>query len=67
MVSHTTTKHRRYPTISVADAHWADGLDFLKNTTVLAKYLIDSLLQVVGNILFHVNTNKTEMICFKRE
>ena len=46
---------------------YADYLMLLANAPVQAESLLHSLEQAAGSIGLHINANKTEFMCFKRE
>ena len=48
------------------DADYANDIALLANTPTQAKTLLHSLEQVAGGIGLHVNTDKTEYICFNQ-
>ena len=58
-------KSWQYPTETVSDADYSENLALLTNAPAEAESLVHSLEQVVENISFYVNTNKTEFTCFK--
>ena len=57
----------RYPAETIIVADYADDLALLANTPAQAKFLLYSLDQRAWRISFHVDANKTEYSCFKRE
>ena len=48
------------------DADYANDIAFLTNTTTQAKSLLYSLNQAARGIGLHVNTDKTEYMCFNQ-
>ena len=51
----------------MTDADYADDIALLANTPIQAISRLHSLEQAAGGINLHVNANKTENMCFKRE
>ena len=51
----------------MTDAEYTDDRALLKKSPVQAKSLLNSLKLVAGGICTHMNANKTEFMCFKRE
>ena len=49
------------------DADYTDNLAFLTNKTVQAESQLHSLKRAAGSIDFYMNSNKTELLCFKQE
>ena len=47
--------------------HYADDIALLANTPTQAKTLVHNLEQAAGEIGLHVNTMKTEYLCFNQE
>ena len=47
--------------------NYSDDIVLLSNTPALAESLLHSLEQVAGGIILHVNTDKTEHMCFNRK
>ena len=60
-------RSRRYPTATTSDAHHSDDIGLLANTPTQAKSLLPNLEQVVDDISFHVNSEKTEKMCFNQD
>ena len=52
------------PQKTITDTDVADDIALLTNTPTLAKSLLHSLEQAAGGIDLHVNTDKTEYMCF---
>ena len=59
-------RSRRYPAQTITDMDHADDIAFLANTPAQAKSLLHSLEQVASGIGLHVNTDKTEYMCFNQ-
>ena len=59
-------RNRRYPTQTITDEDYADDIALLANTPAQAETLPHSLEQAAGGIGFHVNTDKTEYMCFNQ-
>ena len=49
------------------DADFTDGLMLLTNTPVQAEYLLHSLELVARDIILYINSDKTELMCFKQD
>ena len=60
-------RSRRYPAETITNADYADAMAFLANTPAQAESLLHSLEHAARGIGLHVNANKTEQMCFKRE
>ena len=56
-----------YPAETMADADYTDDLMLLGSTPAQGKPFLHSLEQAAWCIDLHMNANKTEFICFKRE
>ena len=56
-----------YPGETVIDAHYANDLVLFANTPAQAESYCTLQEQTGGGIGLHVNTNKTEYMCFKWE
>ena len=56
----------RYPAQTTMDLDYTDDIVLLANTPTQAKTLLHSLKQVAAGIGFHVNTEKTEYMCFNQ-
>ena len=56
----TKERSRRYPAQTITDADYADDIALLANAK------LQSLERVVAGIGLHVNTHKTEYMCFKQ-
>ena len=59
-------RSRRYPTQTIMEADYADDIVLLANTTTQAETLLHSLEWVAAGIGLHVNTDKTEYMCFNQ-
>ena len=57
-------RSKRYPTQKITDTDYTDDIALLANSPAQAKSLLNSLEQVAGGISLHVNTDKTEYMCF---
>ena len=57
---------RRYLTQTITDADYTNDIVLLANTSTQAKTLLHSLEQATAGIGLHVNTRKTEYICFNQ-
>ena len=60
-------RSRRYPSETITDANYANGIALLINTPTQVEFLLHSLEQVAGGIGLHVNVDKTEYMCFNQE
>ena len=59
-------RSRRYPARTITNADYADDIALLANTPAQAKSLLHSLGRAAGDIGLHVNTDKTEFMCFNQ-
>ena len=59
-------KSRRYSVQSIADVDDADGIALLANTPAPVESLLHGLERAAGGIGLHVNTDKTEYMCFNQ-
>ena len=59
-------RSRRYPAKTITDADYADDIALLANTPNQAKTLLHSLERAATGIGFHVNTHKTEYMCYNQ-
>ena len=57
-------RSRRYPAQTIRDTDYADYIALLVNTPTQAETLLHSLERAAAGISLHVNTDKTEYICF---
>ena len=62
----TKKRSRRYPAKTITDADYADDITILANTPNQAETLLHSLEQAATGIGLHVNTRKTEYVCFNQ-
>ena len=51
---------------SAMDADYPDGIALLANTPTNAESMLHSLEKAAGDIVLHVNADKTEYICFNQ-
>ena len=56
----------RYPTQNITDADYVDDIALLANTPTQAEFLIICLEQAACEIDLHVNSDKTEYMCFNQ-
>ena len=59
-------RSRRYSTQTITDANYADDIVLIANTLAHAKSLLNSLEWAAAAIGLHVNTDKTEYMCFNQ-
>ena len=59
-------RSKRYPAQTITDVDNANDIVLLANTLAQAKSLLHSLEQAAGGIGLHVNTDKTECMCFNQ-
>ena len=57
----------RYPVQTITDADYVDEIALLANTPTQAEFLLHSLEQAAGGIGLHVNSDKTEVLCFNQK
>ena len=57
-------RNRRYPSHTITDMDYADDIALLANTPAKAETLLHSLEWAAAGIGLHVNTDKTEYMCF---
>ena len=57
---------RRYPAKTITEAEYAEDVALLANTPTQAEFLQHSLERIASGIGIHVNTDKTEYICFNQ-
>ena len=62
----TKKRSRRYPVKTITDADYADDIAILPNTPAQAETLFHSLERASAGIGLHVNTHKTEYMCFNQ-
>ena len=58
--------NRRYPAQTIMDMDYADDIAVLANTLAQAETLLHSLEWAAAGIGLHVNTEKTEYMCFNQ-
>ena len=59
-------RSRRYPTQTITDTDYGDDIALLANSPTQTKSLLPSLEWAADGIGLHVNTDKTEYVCFNR-
>ena len=59
-------RSRSYPAQTITNAADADDIALLSNTPAQAENLLHSLGRVTAGIDLHVNSNKTEYMCFNQ-
>ena len=59
-------RSRRYPAQTITDVDYANDIALLANTPVQSESLIHSLERAADSIGLHVNTDKTEYMCFNQ-
>ena len=57
---------RRYPAQTISDADYADDIELLRNTSAQAETVLHCLERAAASIGPHVNTDKTEYMCFNQ-
>ena len=62
----TKKRSRRYSAKTINDAYYADDIVILANTPNQSETLLYSLEQAAAGIGLHVNTHKTEYMCFNQ-
>ena len=62
----TEERSRRYYAQIIMDADYTDDIALLANTPTQAETLLHSLEQEAASIGLHVNTHKTEYMCFNQ-
>ena len=62
----TKKRSRRYPAKTITDTDYSDDIAILANTHTQAKILLHSLERAAAGICLHVNTHKTEYMCFNQ-
>ena len=63
----TKKRSRRYPAKTITDADYADDIALLANTPNQAETLLHTLERAAAGIGLHVNTHKTEFMCFNQK
>ena len=59
-------RSRRYPAKTITDADYADDIAILANAPAQAETLLYSLARAATGIGLHVNSHKTEYMCFNQ-
>ena len=59
-------RSRRNPTKTITDMDYANDIALIANTSTQAKSWLHSLEWAAGGTGFHINTNKTEYMCFNQ-
>ena len=62
----TKERSRRYTAQTITDADYADNIALLANAPAQAETLLHSLERAAADIGLHVNTHKTEYMCFNQ-
>ena len=62
----TKERSRRYPAQTIMDVDYADDIALQANTLAQAETLLHSLEWAAASISLHVNTDKTEYMCFNQ-
>ena len=62
----TKERSRRYPAQTITDTDHTNDIALLANTPTQAKTLLHSLEWAAAGIGLHVNTHKTEYMCFNQ-
>ena len=62
----TKKRRRRYPAKTITDTDYANDIALLANTPKQAETLLHSLEWAAAGIGLHVNTHKTEYMCFNQ-
>ena len=62
----TKKRSKRYPAKTITDADYADDLALLVNTPNQAETLLHSLERAAAGIGLHVNSHKTEYMCYNQ-
>ena len=60
-------RSRRYPAQTITDADYADDIALLPNTPTHAESLLHRLEQAAGGVGIHLNSIKTEYMCFNKK
>ena len=60
----TKERSRRYPAQTITDMHYTNDIVLLANTPAQDETLLHSLEQAAAGIGVHVNSDKTEYMCF---
>ena len=59
-------RSRRYPARTITDMDYADNIALLANTATQTRSPLLSLERPAGSIGLHVNTGKTDLMCFNQ-
>ena len=59
-------RSRRYPAHTITDEDYVDDIELLTNTPTQVETLLHSLERAAADLGLHVNTNKTEYMCFNQ-
>ena len=59
-------KSRKYPVQTTADTDYTNDIALLANSPTQAKSLLHCLKWAAGGIGLHVNTDKTDYMCFNQ-
>ena len=62
----TKKRSRRYPAKTITDGDYADDIALLANTPNQAETLLHGLERAAAGIGLHVNSHKTEYMCYKQ-
>ena len=62
----TKKRSRRYPAKTITDSDYADDIAIVANTPKQAETLLHSLERATAGIGLHVNTHKTEYMCYNQ-
>ena len=62
----TKKRSRRYPAKTITDADYADDIAILVNKSNQAETLLHSFERAAAGIGLHVNTHKTEYVCYNQ-
>ena len=63
----TKERSKRYPAQTITDADCANDIALLANTPAQAETRLRNLEQTAASIGLHVNSNKTEYMCFNQK
>ena len=63
----TKKRSKRYPAKTITNADYADDIALLANTPNQAETLLHSLKRAAAGIGLHVNSHKTELMCFNQK
>ena len=62
----TKKRSRRYPAKTITDADYANDIPILANTSNQAETLLHSLERATAGIGLHINSHKSEYMCFNQ-